>query len=246
MDPGGGVCRDMVMDRCERCTHGPFVVPPRDRVRGDRSQRTAVKYLLPMKLFSLMESKLLRLIAGTSSGSNFYPPPPWTTPPRAALCLGNEQGGTSPSTLLRSRGSSWRARLLVGVRATPPGLPTPIRCVRGLCHAARLWGGLGHCRVTLGVPSFLALGDSAGPPVSRAFTPSSAHRSPLLDPLFSGEGFPVHTHRYLQVPLTQARREEVFRTPYASAVPQFVQLFKHWGPLKWSNTHFYLKKHFSL
>lgn len=75
VDPGGGVCRDMVTDPCECCTHGPFVVPPRDRVRGDRSQWIAVEHLLPMKLLSLMESKLLRLIADTSSGSIFTPPP---------------------------------------------------------------------------------------------------------------------------------------------------------------------------
>lgn len=97
MDPGGGVCRDMVMDRCEHCTHGPFVVPPRDRVRGDRSQRTAVKYLLPMKLFSLMESKLLRLIAGTSSGSNFYPPPRGQHPHVQLCAWGTSREAPAPA-----------------------------------------------------------------------------------------------------------------------------------------------------
>ena len=99
-------------------------------------------------------------------------------------------------------------------------------CGGGLSHAASMWGGLGHCQATLGVPSFSALADSAGPPVSRAFTPSSAHMVPLLDLLFSGECFPTHTPRYLQVPLIQAHTEEMFRMLYASALPQFIQLFK--------------------
>lgn len=42
--------------------------------------------------------------------THFSPSPhPWMTPLCAATWLGHEHGGTSPSTLLRSRGSSWRA-----------------------------------------------------------------------------------------------------------------------------------------
>lgn len=99
-------------------------------------------------------------------------------------------------------------------------------CGGGPSHTASMWAGLGHCQVTLGVPTFSDLTDSEGPPVTRAFTTSSAHIFPLLDPLFSGDSFPTHTHRYLQVPLTQANAEEAFRMLYASAFPQFIQLFK--------------------
>lgn len=53
-----------------------------------------------MELLSLIEFK----------HTHFSPSPhPWTTPLCASTWLGHEHGGTSPSALLRSRGSPWCA-----------------------------------------------------------------------------------------------------------------------------------------
>lgn len=86
-----------------------------------------------------------------------------------------------------------------------------------------------------GCPEFLSSQGLSRTTSVQVFTPSWARSVSLLDLLFSGDYFPMHTHRNLQVLLTQANTEEVFRMLYSSALPQFIQLLKsrRTSKMKW-------------
>lgn len=149
-------------------------------------------------------------------------------PPCAAPHLGHKQGGTSPSILLRSviiLMISPCSGFWVGVQTTSPDLPARIGCIYSVClhrpadafvevaratqpkcGAARATEPM--CGMALDTVRWLHVFLSSHR-FSRTTNVQGFHT--LLCPHISSIGncFPIHTHRYLQVLLTQADTEEV-------------------------------------